>query len=69
MNETKEKLITRMVDCKIQNIRNNSMEEEWIADVLNFGWNGYDKYSNEELLEEAQYLLEMEDLPTLEELT
>ena len=69
MNETKEKLITRMVDCKIQNIRNNSMEEEWIADALNFGWQGYETYTNEELLEEAKILLEMDDLPTLGELT
>lgn len=68
MNETKEALITRMVDCKIQNIRNNSMEEEWIADVLNFGWQGYDSYTDEELLEEAKDLLELDDLPTLEEL-
>ena len=68
MNKAKETLITRMVDCKIQNIRNNSDEESWISDALNFGWQGYDKYSNEELLEEAENLLGLEDLPTLEEL-
>ena len=68
MNETKEKLITRMVDCKLLNIQNLSMEEEWIADVLNYGWQGYDDYTNEELLEEARDLLEMDCLPTLEEL-
>lgn len=68
MNEAKEKLITRMVDCKIQNIRNISYEEEWIADVLNFGWQGYETYTDEELLEEAKNLLELDDLPTLEEL-
>lgn len=67
MNAVKEDLITRMVACRIQNIRNNSDEEQWISDALNFGWNGYDSYSNAELIEEAESL-EIDDIPTLEEL-
>ena len=43
MNAVKEKLIIDMIDARIQNIRNNSMEEEWMADVMNFGWIGFDQ--------------------------
>lgn len=68
MNKIKEDLITRMVDQKIQNIREMCMEEEWIADVLNFGWQGYETYTDEELLEEAA-MLELNSLPKLEELS
>lgn len=52
--DQREKLIVAMIDCRIQNIRNNSDEEEWMADAMNFGWIGYDKHSDEELLEDAE---------------
>lgn len=67
MNAVKEKLITDMINQRIQNIRNNCDEEEWMADVMNFGWVGYDRHSDEELIENAQ-LLGLENIPTLEEL-
>lgn len=67
MNAVKEKLIIDMIDARIQNIRNNSMEEEWMADVMNFGWIGFDKHSDEELIETAE-LLGLENVPTLDEL-
>ena len=67
MNAAKEKLITSLIDARIQNIRNNGAEEEWMADAMNFGWIGYDKHTKEELIEEAK-MLEIEDVPTLEEL-
>lgn len=68
MNCVKEKLITAMIDRRIQNILNNSDEVNWMADVMNFGWIGYDKHSNRELLESAK-MLGIENIPTLEELT
>lgn len=67
MNAAKEKLITAIVDMRLQELRNNSCEEEWIADVVNYGWIGLDAYTDEELIEEAK-MLEIEDVPTLEEL-
>ena len=67
MNAVKEKLITDLIDCRIANIRNNSDEEEWMADVMNFGWVGYDKHSDEELIEQAE-MLYLENIPSLEEL-
>ena len=66
MNAVKEKLITDLIDCRIANIRNNSDEEEWMADVMNFGWVGYDKHSDEELIEQAE-MLYLETIPSLEE--
>ena len=63
----REKLIVALIDCRIANIQNNSREAEWMGDVMNFGWIGYDKYSNEELLESAE-LLGIAGIPTLEEL-
>ena len=70
MNAAKEKLITDLIDRRIANIRDMSMEEEWMADVMNFGWIGYDKHSDEELLENAESLLDGPDdyIPSLEEL-
>ena len=67
MNAAKEKLITAIVDTRLQELRNNSCEEEWIADVVNYGWIGLDAYTDEELIEEAK-MLDIEDVPTLEEL-
>lgn len=67
MNAAKEKLITSLIDVRIQNIRNNGAEEEWMADAMNFGWIGYDKHTNEELIGCAQDM-DLEDVPTLEEL-
>lgn len=67
MNIIKEKLIIDMIDQRITNIRNNSDEIGWMADVMNFGWVGYDKYTDEELIENAE-LLGIENIPTLEEL-
>lgn len=67
MNAAKEKLITAMIDARIQNIRNDGAEEEWMADAMDFGWIGYDNHTDEELIEEAK-MLEIEDVPTLEEL-
>ena len=67
MNAVKEKLITDLIDCRIANIRNNSDEKEWMADVMNFGWVGYDKHSDEELIEQAE-MLYLENIPSLEEL-
>lgn len=52
----KEKLITALIDCRLQNIRNNSSEAEWIADVMNFGWIGYDKHTDAEIFEDADNL-------------
>lgn len=56
MNETKETLILALIECRIQNIRDMSMEIEWMADVMNFGWVGYDKHTDEELLYDASML-------------
>lgn len=67
MNAIKEQLIIDMIDKRIENIRNNSLDYEWMADVMNFGWIGYDKHTDRELLEDAEFL-EMENIPTLEEL-
>ena len=52
--DQREKLIVAMIDCRIQNIRNNSVEEEWMTDIMNFGWVGYDNNTDEELLEDAE---------------
>ena len=52
--DQREKLIVAMIDCRIQNILNNSDEVNWMADVMNFGWIGYDKHSNGELIEDAE---------------
>ena len=52
--DQREKLIVAMIDCRIQNIRNNSDEERWISDVMNFGWTGFDKHSDVDLLEVAE---------------
>lgn len=38
MNRIKEKLIIDLINQRIQNIRNNGAEEEWMADVMNPGW-------------------------------
>ena len=67
MNRVKEKLITAVVDYRIQNILNNSAEVEWMANAMNFGWIGYDNQSNEELIEQAE-MLGIDGVPTLEEL-
>lgn len=67
MNFIKEKLIIAMIDRRIQNILNNSDEVNWMADVMNFGWIGYDNHSNEELIEQAE-MLDIDGVPTLEEL-
>lgn len=67
MNAIKEKLIIAMIDCRIQNILNNSAEAEWMADVMNFGWIGYDNHTDEELIEQAE-ILGIGGIPTLEEL-
>ena len=67
MNTSKEQLILDLIECRIRNIRNNSMEESWMADVMNFGWIGYDKHSDEELIQDAENL-GLDDIPTLEEL-
>lgn len=67
MNIVKEKLITAMIDRRIQNIRNNSAETEWMAEVMNVGCIGYDNHSNEELIEQAE-MLGINGIPTLEEL-
>ena len=68
MNAVKEKLIVALIDCRIQNIKNNSDESNWMADVMNFGWVGYDKHTDEELIDAAE-MLGIEDIPTLEELS
>ena len=68
MNAAKEKLIVALIDCRIQNIRNNSQEEEWMADVMNFGWVGYDKHTNAELIGDAE-ALGIEGIPSLDELS
>lgn len=68
MNIVKEKLIIAMIDRRIQNILNNSDEVNWMADVMNFGWIGYDNHTDEELLESAKHL-GIGGIPTLEELT
>ena len=31
MNTAKEQLILDLIECRIRNIRNNSMEESWMA--------------------------------------
>jgi len=67
VNFIKEKLIAAVVDCRIQNILNNSAEVEWMANAMNFGWIGYDNHSNEELIEQAE-MLGIDGVPTLEEL-
>ena len=67
MNAAKEKLICRLIDCRIQNLLNNGAIEEWVADALNFGWVGYDKHSDEEILQCAEDL-ELDNLPLLEDL-
>jgi hypothetical protein len=67
MNDIKEQLILDLIELRIQNIRNNSMECEWMADVMNFGWIGYDKHTDQELIENAKWL-GLENIPTLEEL-
>lgn len=67
MNFIKEKLITAIIDRRIQNILNNGDEVEWMADAMNFGWIGYDNHSNEELIEQAE-MLDIDGVPTLEEL-
>lgn len=51
--EQREKLIVALIDCRIANIRNCSCESEWMADVMNFGWIGYDKHTDDELFEDA----------------
>lgn len=56
-----------MVDQRIRSIRDNGDETEWMADAINFGWVGYDKHTDEELIESAE-LLSIENIPTLEEL-
>lgn len=68
MNIVKEKLIIAMIDRRIQNILNNSDEVNWMADVMNFGWIGYDNHTDEELLKSAKQL-GIGGIPTLEELT
>jgi hypothetical protein len=54
--EQREKLIDTMIDARIQNIRNNSDEENWMADVMYFGWPGYVEHTDEELFEDADVL-------------
>ncbi len=54
--EQREKLVVALIDCRIANILNTSSEVEWMADVMNFGWIGYDKHSDDELFEDAGYL-------------
>jgi hypothetical protein len=67
MNATKEALIIRLIDTRIKNIRDQRMEEEWMADVMNFGWVGYAEHRDKELLEDAEEL-GLDNTPTLEEL-
>lgn len=54
--EQREKLIVAMIDCRIASILDRSAEVDWMADVMNFGRIGYDKYSDDELFEDAWYL-------------
>ncbi|HNC84993.1 MAG TPA: hypothetical protein PK999_18210 [Nitrospira sp.] len=54
--EQRKKLIDTMIDTRIQNIRNNSDEEYWMADVMISGWIGYNKYTDKELLKDANLL-------------
>ena len=51
--EQREKLIVALIDCRMANIFNRSAEVDWMADVMNFGWIGYDKHSDDELFEDA----------------
>lgn len=67
MNQRKEQLIIDMIDTRIKRLRAYRDTEQWIADVLNFGWVGYDKYSDQELISEA-IELELDNVPTLEEI-
>ena len=67
MNPVKEKLIIAMIDKRLQYIREDKSADEWMADVMNFGWIGYDNHTDEELLENAE-MLGIENIPTLEEL-
>ncbi len=52
-DEQREKLVVALIDCRIANILDTSSEVEWMADVMNFGWIGYDKHSDDELFEDA----------------
>lgn len=54
--EQREKLIVALIDCRIANILDRSAEVDWMADVMNFGWIGYDKHSDDELFEDAKNL-------------
>jgi hypothetical protein len=67
MNQRKEQLIVDLIDMRIQNLRADRDTENWVAEVLNFGWVGYDKYSDDELLAEANEL-QLMYIPTLEEI-
>lgn len=54
--EQREKLIVALIDCRTANILDRSAEVDWMADVMNFGWIGYDKHSDDELFEDADNL-------------
>jgi len=64
----RELLIERLIELRVQNILNNSGEVRWITDTLTFGWVGYVDHTDAELIEDAQFL-ELENIPTLEELS
>ena len=55
-DEQREKLIIALIDCRTANILDRSAEVDWMADVMNFGWVGYDKHSDDELFEDAENL-------------
>lgn len=54
--EQRKKLTEALIECRVQNIRNNSAEAEWMADVMGFGWIGYDAHTDADLLSEAKEL-------------
>jgi hypothetical protein len=67
MNIIKEALIIAMIERRLKYIRQDGTADEWMADVMNFGWIGFDKHTDEELLETAE-ILGIENPPTLEQL-
>ncbi len=54
--EQRKKLTEALVECRIQNLRNNSLDGEWMSDAMWFGWIGYDAHTDAELLSDARSL-------------
>jgi hypothetical protein len=54
MTTVKQDLIRKMIDCRLQGIFNDGQVGNWIVEVLNSGWIGYEEYTNTELCDEAE---------------